>query len=196
MYSVPVPAPLYDIRPKDYAHLSFAGHFNGHFNTGSGELSYPQHNFNGMVAPNFQDPNTFYQQPPDGVLLASSYRQNAYAYDGGLAPAFQYQTSRLSGNTPSSSSLSSPFETTLTPPPGPSFENIPQLYPELLRDNSPQQTAAPHARHRRTRGPNKRPPGTGFADLLVRLVLYLVSKTSPNFDRKNNLAHTVAGEAP
>ena len=174
MYSVPAPAPLYDIRPEDYAHLSFAGHYNGHYNTGSGEPSYPQHNFNGRVAPNFEFPNgAYYQMAPGGELLvlAPAFQQpNEYAFDGGLEPAFQYQSSPLSGNTPSSSSLSSPFETTLTPPPGPSFENIPQLYPELLEDNSPQQTSPPQARPRRTRGPNKRPPGTGFADLLVRLV--------------------------
>lgn len=184
MYAIPAPAPLYDIRPKDYAHPSFAGHFNGHYNTGPGEPSYySQHNFNGMVAPNFPYPNgTYYDQAPDGGLLAPAFQQpNEYAFDGGLAPAFPYQLSPLSGNTPISSSLSSPFE------------NIPQLYPEPLEDNSPQQTAAPHAR-RRKRGPNKRPPGTGFADLLVRLVSYLVSKTSPNLTEKQSCPP--AGKAP
>jgi hypothetical protein len=197
MYTVPAPAPLYDIRPKDYAHLNFAGHFNGHYNTGPGEPSYyPQHNFNRMVAPNYQYANgTYYHQVPDGGLLAPAFQQpNVYAFDGGLAPAFPYQLSPLSENSPSSSSMSSQFETTLTPPPGPSFENIPQLYPEPLEDNRPQQTSPPQAR--RTRGPNKRPPGTGFADLLVRLVSYFVSKPSPNFERKNDLAHPLQAKLP
>ena len=97
----------------------------------------------------------------------------------------------------------------MTPLPVPSLENIPQLYSELLEDNSPQVTAMLHTRRRRTRGPNKRPSGTGmkrtkrsrnpvtgFPDLLVRFITCLVSETSPDYERKNTLAYPLQAKIP
>lgn len=183
MYSVPTP--LYDIHPKDFSHPSYVDQFNGHLNTGSGEPLYPPSRlpFNGMLASTFQSPHAaFYHQSPDGGLV-SAFQPNGFTFDGRLAPAFQYnEMPPLSRNAPSPSSLSSSFEATLTPP-GPSLGSIPQLYPEL-EDNLPPPPAAPRARRRRTRGPNKRPPGTGFSYLLVRLIFRLVSETSSNLKQQ------------
>ena len=192
MYSVPAPAPRYDINSGDFVHPNYADQFNG-FNTGSVEPPYSQYMPNGVFPPTFQDANSaFYHQAPGGGFPDPSFQPNGYTFDGG--PTFQ-QMSPLSGNTPSSSSQLS-FETTWTPPPGPSFGNIPQLYPEVLEDNAPPPSAAPRARHRRTRGPNRRPPGTGFSDLLVRFIAYLVSKTSPNLKRKNSRVRALQDELP
>ena len=182
------PTSLYDIHPGEFVHPNYADQFNGHFSTGSVEPCYSEHLSDGMLAPTFQDPyGAIYYQARDGRILDHALQPNGYTFAGGLAPT---QVSPLSGNTPSSSSLSSSFEATLTLPPGPSSGNIPQLYPEILEDNTPPLSITAHARPRRTRGPNKRLPGTGFLDLLVRFISYLVSETSPNFERKTlSLAH-------
>jgi hypothetical protein len=211
MYSVPRPTPRYDIFPKDFVHPSYAGQlngqFNGQFNVGSEEPVYPQYSFNEVLAPAFQDPNSsFYHQAPNGGLLASAFQQNGYAFNGGPArtfqqngytfgggpaPAFQYQMSPFSGHTPGSSSQlsSSSFETTLTPP-GPSLESILQQFPQAeLQENilqPPSAEPAPVTSGRRTRGPNRRPPGTGFTDLLVRFIsFHLVSESSPYWNGKH-----------
>jgi hypothetical protein len=163
MYSVPT-----SLYPNDFVHPDYMDPFinNGQFDMGTGELFYPQQHFDGTLASAFPNlDGVSYHQPPDG----------------GLAPAFQYnpvQMSPLFTGTPSSSSQSSTsFEATLTPSLGPSLGNVPQLYPEL-EDNIPQPTAAPldHrgpvSHRRRTRGPNRRPPGTGFSSLLVRFISF------------------------
>lgn len=164
----PAPAPPYDIHSS---HPSYVNRFSGHFNTGSGEPFYPQQPYNRLLAPTFQSPHaTLYHQPPDGGL-ASAFPTNDFTFDGTrrLAPAFQYnEMLPLSTNTPSSSSLSLLFGATSTPP-GPSLGNVPQLYPQL-EDNLPPPPVSPRPRRRRTRGPNRRPPGTGFSELLVRFI--------------------------
>ena len=219
MYSVPTSTQLYDIYPKDFAHPSYSDQFNGGFNTGSGDPFYPQQDFSGML-PTFQNPNGMtYYQAPEG-RQASAFQPNGYTIHStgncqiseGTGACFPISTSPPSGNTLSSSFLSSPSsssEATLTPLPGPSLENIPQLYSEPLEDNSPQVTAILHARRRRTRGPNKRPSGTGmkrtkrsrnpvtgFPDLLVRFITCLVSETSPDFERKSTLTYPLQAKIP
>ena len=181
MYSVPTHTQLYDIYPKDFAHPSYSDQFNGGFNTGSGESFYPQQDFSGML-PTFQNPNGMnYYQAPEG-RQASAFQPNGYTFDGRIAPASVMQYNYMPPfprNIPSSSALSSSsstsFGATLTPP-GPLFGNTPQLLPGL--EGNIQPTAAAHAHvtsHRRARGPNKRPPGTGFAQLLVRFISFVFS---------------------
>ena len=182
MYPVPAPTSLYDIHPGDFVHPNYADQFNGHFSTGSVEPCYSEHLSDGMLVPTFQDPY--------GAIY-HAFQPNGYTFDGGLAPA---QMSLLSGNTPSSSSLSS-LEATLTPPPGPSFGNIPQLYHEILEDNTPPLSIAAHARPRRTRGPNKRPPGTGFSYQLVRLFHISLRKRLLTLNGKHSRS-PIAGGAP
>ena len=188
MYAVPTPTPHYDTNFKDFVHPSYAGQFNDQFNTGYGEPSYHQYSnqFDEILEPTFQAPNgALYYRPPDGGLVASSVYQNRYSFDEAPAP--------LSGNTPGSSSQfsSSPFGTTLTPP-GPSLVgNIPQLSSELEATIFEPTAAdpAPVASSRHTRGPNKRPPGTGFADLLVRFIsFFYISSRSRLFTRTENLS--------
>ena len=170
MYSVPTSTQLYDIYPKDFAHPSYSDQFNGGFNTGSGEPFYPQQDFSGML-PTFQNPNGMtYYQAPEG-RQASAFQPNGYTFDGRIAPASAMQYNYmppLPRNIPSSSALSSSSPT--------SFGNIPQLLPGL--EGNIQPTAAAHAHVtslRRARGPNKRPPGTGFAQLLVRFISFFLS---------------------
>ena len=162
MYSVPTS--LYDIHSNNIVHPDYMDPFNGQFDMGTGELFYPQQPFDGLLASALSNHDgVSYHQPPDG----------------GLAPAFQYnpvQMPPLVTGTPSSSSQSSSsLEATLVPSLGPSLGDVPQLCPEL-EVNIPQPTAAPLShrgpvsRHRRTRGPNRRPPGTGFSSLLVRSI--------------------------
>ena len=162
MYSVPTS--LYDIYPNDSAYPDYVESFNGQFDMSTGELFHPQQPFDGTLAPAFPNLDSVsYHQPPDG----------------GLAPAFQYnpvQMPPLVTGTPSSSSQSSSsLEATLIPSLGPSLGDVPQLCPKL-EVNIPQPTAAPLShrgpvsRHRRTRGPNRRPLGTGFSSLLVRSI--------------------------
>ena len=139
------------------------------------------------MLPTFQNPNGMtYYQAPEG-RRASAFQPNGYTFDGRIAPANVMQYNYMPPfprNIPSSSALSSSsstsFGATLTPP-GPLFGNTPQLLPGL--EGNIQPTAAAHAHvtsHRRARGPNKRPPGTGFAQLLVRFFFFfhLISESS------------------
>ena len=182
MYSVPTP--LYDIYPNDSAYPDYVESFNGQFDMSTGELFHPQQPFDGTLAPAFPNLDSVsYHQPPDG----------------GLAPAHQYNPAQIlplfTGTPSSSSQSSSSFEATLTPSLGPSLENVPQLYPELAA-STPQATAAPLtssglvSHRRRTRGPNRRPPGTGFSSLLVSFISFfsLVSEMSPNLNGKTLLS--------
>jgi hypothetical protein len=185
MYSAPTPQ--FDINRKDFVHPGYANPFNG-FNTGSGGPFYPQQqqSFDEMSAPLFPIPDgVSFHQPPDGGL-PSIFQPNGFNFGGGLAPAFQYNSVQVPSpllRTPSSSSQSSlSFEATLRPSPGPSFGNVPQLYPEPER-KLPKPRGIGRARKSpskrpRKRGPNKRPANTGYSYLLVRFSPHLVSETS------------------
>lgn len=187
MYSAPTPQ--FDINRKNFVHPGYANPFNG-FNTGSGGPFYPQQqqqSFDGMSAPIFPTPDgVTFHQPPDGGL-PSIFQPNGFNFGGELAPAFQYNSAQVTSpllRTPSSSSQSSlSFEATSRPSPGPSFGNVPQLYPQLERKN-PKPRGIGRARKSptkrpRKRGPNKRPPNTGFSYLMVRFFFFhLVSETS------------------
>jgi hypothetical protein len=155
-----VPTSFYDILQNDYVHQNYMAPIDGRFDMGYGESFYPL-SLNEVLAPTFPKPNNvLYNQCPDG----------------GLSPAFptyntvpHFQTPPSFTRTPSSSSGSS---TSLEPSPNLLLGDSPRLYPEL-EGNLAQPIAAPPAKSEvvvsvRRRGPNKRPPGTGYADLVVR----------------------------
>jgi len=162
-----VPTSSRDILHNDYLHQSYIAPFDGCFDTGSRESFYPLP-FDGVLAPTFPKPNNV------------SYNQFPY---GGLSPAFptydavpHFQPPPSFTRTQSSSSGSSTsLEPTLTPSPNLLLGDLPRHYPEL-EGNPTQLIAEPPAKSevvisvRRSRGPNRRPPGTGFADMMVRFI--------------------------
>lgn len=156
-----IPTSLYDILQNDYVHETYMAPIDGRFDTGTGESFYPL-SLNEVLAPTFPKPNNvFFNQCPDGGLSPAFPTYNAVPH---------FQTPHSFTRTPSSSSGSS---TSLEPSPNLSLGDSPQLYPEQ-EDNLSQPIATPPAKSevatsgRRSRGPNKRPPGTGYADLVVR----------------------------
>jgi hypothetical protein len=160
-----IPTSSYDILYNDYVHPSYMAPIDGRFDTGSGESFYPLP-FDGVLAPTFPElNNVFHNHSPDGGLSPAFPTYNAVPH---------FQTQPLFTRTPSSSSGSSTsLEPTLAPAPNLLLGDLPRLYPGL-DGNLAQLIAAPPAKSevavsvRRSRGPNKRPPGTGFADLMVR----------------------------
>ncbi|KAF8500310.1 hypothetical protein F5888DRAFT_1633073 [Russula emetica] len=179
------PMPFYDIHRKDYVNQDYQVQVNNGFNTGSEESFYPM-SLNEVQAtafqypPPFQHPNRLaYFQPQMG--LAPTFR-NGVTYNGGMAPTFQphprlpyFQTSAPSFTTvPSSASSSSTLpQHPLTP--------SPPLRKEVQKAKLKSKSSGKHVtrnatqstkrellapKPRRKRGPNKRPPGTAFLNLL------------------------------
>ncbi|KAF8506094.1 hypothetical protein F5888DRAFT_502313 [Russula emetica] len=176
------PMPFYDIHRNDYVNQSYQVPVNNGFDTGSEESFYPM-SLNGVQAHplHSQQPDNFaYFQSQMG--LAPTFQTNV-TYNGGMAPTFQPYTMlpHLQTLAPSftmapslASSSSTSVQYPLTPSPIPSCK-------EVLKSNLKSKSRGKHitrnatqsskrellaAKPRRKRGPNKRPPGTAFLNLL------------------------------
>ena len=175
MYSVPASTSLYDIHPGDIVHPNYADQFNGYFSTGSVEPCYSS-----------TFPMGCSRSARDGRILDHAFQPDEYILDGGLKCRPYPEIPRVQALCRRHSKPHSHPRRVLHSETYPSSI----LTPEMLEDNSFPLSIAANARPRRARGPNKRRPGTGFSDLLVRFISYLVSEKSPNFERKTlSLAH-------
>lgn len=204
------PMPLYDIHRNDFVNQDYQVPITDGFDMGS-EESFNHLSLNVVQAPTFpyplpfQQPNNLsYFQPPQ-VGLRPTFPTNQVAYNGGFTPGFaptfqpynaaQFQT--LPSYTPALSSTSGPstsLQGALTPSPAP-------LLQKKVRKANPKSKSKSRRKHvtrnatqtakgelliskpKRQRGPNKRPPGTAFSNLLVgsfRLIPDNSKKTSPN----------------
>ncbi len=199
-----VPASLYDVHPNDFPNQGHQVPINRSFDVGSGK-SFPAHSLFPYPLP-FQQPNEVsYFQPPPQVELAPTFPTNGVAYNGGMAhnfqpynavPYLQTQPSFISASSTISDSSSS-RQGALTPASAPSVRKQLQKANSKSKSDGKRVTrnATQYAMRelltgqpKRKRGPNKRPPGTSFSDLLVRsfrplLVYNKRPLTSRNFSR-------------
>ena len=185
-----VPRILFDIHRNDFVNQNYQVPVNDGFNMGSEESFYPP-SLNEVQAPsfpytiNFQQQNNLpYSQPPQ-MGSAPTFPMNGVTYNGGMAPIFQPYTGIHYLQTPAPSfttapSLASSSSTSLryplTPSPIPLLKEVQKASPTKSKSKGKQVTrpAAQTAKvelligkPKRKRGPNKRPPGTAFSNLLV-----------------------------
>ena len=182
-------APLYDNKRNEFLNENYQVPINGGSDMGSEQPFYPP-SLNGMLAPpfsyplNFQQPNnlSYFQHPQMG--LAQTFPTNGVMYNGGMAPTFQpftgpphYQALAppftMAPSLASSSSTSLQYG--LTPSPVPFRKDLQKVnHKSKSSGKHTTRNAAQSAKRevlienrRRKRGPNTRPPGTTFSNLLV-----------------------------
>jgi hypothetical protein len=180
----------YDISRNDFVNQNYQLLINNGFDMGSEQSLYPS-SLNVVQAPGLLRPfpyqlpnNTAYFQPPQ-IKLAQTFPTNGAIYNGGIAPTLQpytglpyLQTAAPSLMSPQSlaSSSSTPSQYGLTPSPIPFGKELHKADTKRKsKGKSATRNAAQAAKRglligkqtRRNRGPNRRPAGTAFSNLLV-----------------------------
>jgi hypothetical protein len=180
--------PLYDIHRNDFVNQNYQAPITNGFDMGS-EESFNPLSLNEVQAPTFpyplpfQQPNNLsYFQPPQ-MGLRPTFPTNQVAYNGGFTPTFQPYNAAHFQTLPS-------YTTALSPTSGPSTSlqgaltpsPAPLLQKKVLKANPKSKSRGKHVtrnaaqtakgellinKPKRKRGPNKRPPGTAFSNLLV-----------------------------
>lgn len=170
------PVPLYDIYRDDPSNHNYEVPINDQFEMSFEEL-YSSQSLNEVQAYSFPQQTTYSQVPQMG--LARPFPK----YNGGMAtfqpftgvPQVSFQTPPPLTAASSFASSSSSLQYPLTPPPAPvckevqkanaktklngkrATRNVTQVAKRGLLSSKP----------KKKRGPNKRPPGTAFSNLLV-----------------------------
>jgi len=188
-----VPTYPYDIHPNDFLRIfnqNYPFPVNGTFGMGPGESFYIP-SLNEAQAPTFpyflpsQHPNNLCHIKSSQAGLAPTFPTDRVTYNGGLPPTFQSYnavphlqiqpsfTTSLSRTSGSSTSLLSAS----TPSPASLLREKVHKANSKSKEKGKRATrnAAQSAKselltgnQKRKRGPNKRPPGTSFSELLVR----------------------------
>ena len=186
--------PQYDNRRKDFLNQKYQFSTNDGFNMSFEDRYYPL-SLDEVQAPIFQYPlpsqqpnNLSYFQTPQ-MDLVPTFPTNGVTYNGGMAPTFQpftglphFQTQTSSyitapsSSSGSSTSSSTPLQYGLTPSPIPLRKGVQKANSKpKARGKRATRNAAQSVKRqlligkakRKPRGPNKRPPGTAFSNLLV-----------------------------
>jgi len=193
--------PLYDVHRNDFVNQNYqvtignnmgseGSHYLLSLNKVQAPFAYP--------LPFQQQPNCSYSQQPQ-MGFAQSFPSNEITYHGGFPHTFQLHNAvPQSQGQPSFNTALSPTSGPLTPPQGGPL--IPYPVPRKAVQKATSKSKAKGKRvtrnamqtakgellinkPKRQRGPNKRPPGTAFSNLLVRsfrLVPDKIVKTSAN----------------
>lgn len=185
-----VSIPLYDISRNDFVNQNYQVPINDGSNMGTESLYPPS--LNEVPAPNYQYPlpsssqqpnNVAYFQPPQ-MGLTQPFPTGAIIYNGKIIPTFQPYTrfAHLQAQFISvpnlASSSSTPLQYGLTPCPVPLNNKVHKANPRRKpKEKCATENAKQSAKRalligkqlRRKRGPNKRPAGTAFSNLLVGL---------------------------
>lgn len=170
------PVPLYDIHRDDFVNHDYEVPINDPFQMGF-EESYSSHSLGGVQAYNFPQQTIYSQAPQMG--LAPRFPN----YNGGMTtfqpftgpPQVYFQTPPPLTAASSFASSSSSFQYPLTPPPAPVCKEVQKANPKTkLNGKRVTRNVTQVAKRgllsskpKKKRGPNKRPPGTAFSNLLV-----------------------------
>ena len=175
-----VPTPLYDIH-NDFLNQNYQVPNDGTFGMNTTEYFYTP-SLNEVQIPLPHPNNISFSKPPQ-VGLAPTFPTNRVTYNGGLPPTFQpynavpHSQAQSSFTTVLSPTCGSSESTSLRGPLTPSSGPV-TLHQKKKEKGNPgkraTRNATQSAKHqlltgnpRQKRGPNKRPPGTSFSDLLV-----------------------------
>lgn len=209
-----VPTPL-DIHSNDIFNQNYQAPINSTFGMGSGGSFYSP-SLNRVQPPTFpyplpfQHPNVPYFEPSQ-VGPAPPFQSNQVTYNGGLpstfqpysaaVPHFQTQTSFTTVLRPTYSSSTS-LQGALTPSLASLSKKVQKANPKSKGNGKRATRNATQSAKRelltgkakRRRGPNKRPPGTSFSDLLVRSFHLLPENKKPLLTLRN-FSRAIAGPA-